>query len=137
MTHARRLFPLLVMAVCFAPNVVHAQDADNLIQVQTQKSAIQVSQDIEAAAKRHGYGVLAKRNMTKTLASKGLSIKETVMIFDLCSPQHAKKAIDEKVAVATVLPCSIAVWERDGRTTMAMVKPTRLRIPTKSITRYD
>lgn len=48
------------------------------------------------------------------------------MIFEVCQPQQAKKVLEQNMSVSTALPCRISIYEEDGKTTLATLKPTTL-----------
>jgi uncharacterized protein (DUF302 family) len=47
-------------------------------------------------------------------------------IFEVCTPQQAKKVLEANLEISTALPCRISVYE-DGRATkLATIKPTAM-----------
>jgi uncharacterized protein (DUF302 family) len=44
----------------------------------------------------------------------------------VCQPQQAKKVLDQNMSVSTALPCRISVYEENGKTVLATLKPTTL-----------
>ncbi|RME71240.1 MAG: DUF302 domain-containing protein [Verrucomicrobia bacterium] len=81
---------------------------------------------LAAAAQRHKFGVLGMHNLKEKMASKGVEFDREVRVFDVCNPQQAKDVLSNALEVSTVLPCRISAFERDGKTVLAMVRPTRL-----------
>ena len=57
---------------------------------------------------------------------KGVAFARECLIFEVCQPQQAKKVLDENMSVSTALPCRISVYEEDGKTVLATLKPTTL-----------
>jgi uncharacterized protein (DUF302 family) len=47
-------------------------------------------------------------------------------IFEVCQPQQAKRVLDQNMSVSTALPCRISIYEEDGKTILATLKPTIL-----------
>jgi len=45
---------------------------------------------------------------------------------EVCQPQQAKKVPDADMSVSTALPCRISIYEEDGKTILATLKPTTL-----------
>ena len=48
------------------------------------------------------------------------------LIFEVCQPQQAKKVLDADMSICTALPCRISIYEEDGNTILAALKPTTL-----------
>jgi uncharacterized protein (DUF302 family) len=48
------------------------------------------------------------------------------LIFEVCQPQQARKVLDDNMSVSTALPCRISIYEENGKTTLATLKPTAL-----------
>jgi uncharacterized protein (DUF302 family) len=44
----------------------------------------------------------------------------------VCQPQQAKKVLEENMSLSTALPCRISIYEEDGKTILATLKPTTL-----------
>ena len=94
--------------------------------VETAKAFDQASADLEAAVKRHGFGVLHVHDLGATLRSKGLAFDEQCRIFEVCNPQQAKKVLEANLEISTALPCRISVYEEGGLTKLATIKPTAM-----------
>ena len=57
---------------------------------------------------------------------KGVAFAHECLIFEVCQPQQAKKVLDENMSVSTALPCRISIYEENGKTILATLKPTTL-----------
>jgi len=97
-----------------------------LYTVQTSKAVEQAGQDLEAAGKRHQFGVLAVHDLQASMAKHGLMFPKPCRIYEVCQPQQAQRVLEANTAIATALPCRIAVYTEGGRTTLAMIRPTVL-----------
>ena len=73
--------------------------------VQTEKSFDQASADLDAAVKRHGFGVLHIHDLGSTLRSKGVSFDEQCKIFEVCNPMQAAKVLSTDMRLNMALPC--------------------------------
>jgi uncharacterized protein (DUF302 family) len=95
-----------------------------------EKSAIgsveQAARRVEEATKANGFGVIGIINLKEKITSKGVEFEPECIILEVCNPNEAKKVLDADIAISTVLPCRIAVYERDGKTWIATVPPTVL-----------
>ena len=81
---------------------------------------------LQEAARRHQFGILHTLDLKGTLHEKGIDIEDEVRVFDVCNPKAASQALRENLAVATVLPCRIAVYTTKLGTSIATVRPTDL-----------
>ncbi len=92
--------------------------------VDTAKSFEQAAADLDAAVKRHGFGVLHVHDIGNTLRSKGLSFTENCRVFEVCNPAQAAKVLASDMQMNMALPCRISVYTDKGRTRIGMIKPT-------------
>jgi Cd2+/Zn2+-exporting ATPase len=109
------------------PGAIEGRSHDDaLYTVHTKKPPERVGADLEAAVKRHQFGVLAVHDLQTSMAKHGLTFGKHCRIYEVCQPQQAKKVLEADTSIATALPCRIAVYTDGGQTTMSMIKPTVL-----------
>ena len=60
---------------------------------ETNKSFNQADADLEAAVKRHGFGVLHVHDLGSTLRSKGIVFDQHCKIFEVYNPVQAGKVL--------------------------------------------
>ena len=65
-------------------------------------------------------------DLKASMGKKGVEFTHECLIFEVCQPQQAKKVLDENMSVSTALPCRISIYEEDGKTLLATLKPTTL-----------
>ena len=94
--------------------------------VDSNKSVAQAAADLAKAVAAHGFGVLHVYDLKQTLASKGVELPNECRIFDVCNPRQASKVLQNDMNLSVALPCRIAVYEADGRTRVATLRPTEL-----------
>jgi len=92
--------------------------------VDTAKSFEQAAADLDAAVKRHGFGVLHVHDLGNTLRSKGLDFTENCRVFEVCNPAQAAKVLAADMQMNMALPCRISVYTEKGKTRIGMIKPT-------------
>ncbi len=97
-----------------------------LYTVQSNKSPEQAGKDLETAAVRHGFGVLAVHDLQASMAKRNLAFAKACRVYEVCQPAQAKRVLEANLAIATALPCRVAVYEGPHGTTLAMIKPTAL-----------
>jgi len=91
--------------------------------VETSKSFEQASNDLDAAVKRHGFGVLHVHDIGNTLRSKGQAFTEECRVFEVCNPAQAAKVLASDMQLNMALPCRISVYTEKGKTHIGMIKP--------------
>lgn len=91
--------------------------------VDTPKSFEQASADLDAAVKRHGFGVLHVHDIGNTLRSKGLEFSENCRVFEVCNPGQAAKVLASDMRMNMALPCRISVYTEQGQTKIGMIRP--------------
>lgn len=91
--------------------------------VETEKSFDQASTDLEAAVKRHQFGVLHVHDLGTTLRSKGVEFSDECKVFEVCNPAQAAKVMALDMRLNMALPCRISVYTEKGKTLIGLIKP--------------
>jgi uncharacterized protein (DUF302 family) len=97
-----------------------------LFKLSTDKTVSETAAAVQAAVEANHFGVMQVHNLKETMAKKGVEFAHECLIFEVCQPQQAKKVLDQNMSVSTALPCRISVYEENGRTVLATLKPTTL-----------
>jgi len=92
--------------------------------VDTSKPFEQACADLDAAVKRHGFGVLHVHDLGNTLRSKGQNFTENCRVFEVCNPAQAARVLASDMRMNMALPCRISVYTEKGKTRIGMIKPT-------------
>ena len=91
--------------------------------VDSNKSFEQAATDLEAAVKRHEFGVLHIHDLGNTLRSKGIAFTEQCKVFEVCNPVQAGKVLSTDMRLNMALPCRISVYTEKGKTRIGMIRP--------------
>jgi len=94
--------------------------------VETDKSFDQASEDLGAAVKQHGFGVLHIHDLGVTLRSKGIEFDEQCKVFEVCNPAQAAKVLSADMRLNMALPCRISVFTEQGKTKIGLIKPAQM-----------
>ena len=94
--------------------------------VETAKSFEQAATDLEAAVKRHGFGVLHVHDLGTTLRSKGQAFTEECKVFEVCNPAQAARVLSTDMRLNMALPCRISVFTEHGKTKLGLIKPVEM-----------
>lgn len=97
-----------------------------LYRVESKKSMSQIAQEFEAVAQKHKFGVLAVHDLKTKLKEKGVDFGHECLIYEVCSPQQAKKVLEVNPEISTALPCRIAIYPEGEDVTLATIQPTAL-----------
>ena len=97
-----------------------------LIKLSTDKTVSEAAAALQAAVQANHFGVMQVHNLKETMMKKGVDFARECLIFEVCQPQQAKKVLDQNMGVSTALPCRISIYEEDGKTILATLKPTVL-----------
>ena len=97
-----------------------------LIKFSTAKTVSEAAAALQAAVAANHFGVMHFHNLKETMMKKGVEFDRECLIFEVCQPQQAKKVLDQNMSVSTALPCRISIYEEDGKTALASLKPTTL-----------
>jgi uncharacterized protein (DUF302 family) len=87
--------------------------------VDTEKPFVKASQDLDAAVKEHGFGVLHVHDLGGTLRSKGVPFEEQCKVFEVCNPGQAAKVLSTDMRLNMALPCRISVFTERAKPGLA------------------
>lgn len=94
--------------------------------VKTLKTINQAVEDVTASLKEVGFGVLGTLNFKEILQKKGLEFKEEYRLLEVCNPSAAKQALESNPEIGLLLPCTIAVYQKNDENFISLAKPTAL-----------
>ena len=82
-----------------------------------------VIEEITAALKNEGFGILTEINIKEKLKEKlGIEFRKYI-ILGACSPANAYKSLQVEENIGLMLPCNVIVYEKDGKTVLSVIKP--------------
>jgi uncharacterized protein (DUF302 family) len=88
------------------------------------KSVESVIELLTVELQKEGFGVLTKIPMHDKFKDKlGIDFKK-YFIIGACNPPNAYQAVLAEEDIGLLLPCNIVVYEKDGATTLSVIKPT-------------
>lgn len=85
-----------------------------------------VCERLPEIAQKHKFGVLGTHDLKQKMESKGVPFSRECRVFEVCNPQQAQAVLTRSIEISTAIPCRIAVYVENGRTTLATIKPTAL-----------
>ena len=94
--------------------------------VETRKTFDQAATDLDAAVKRHEFGVLHVHDLGATLRSKGIAFAEQCKVFEVCRPRQAASVLATDMRLNMALPCRISVYTEQGKTRIGLIKPVQM-----------
>jgi uncharacterized protein (DUF302 family)/RNA polymerase-binding transcription factor DksA len=94
--------------------------------VPTAKSIDDAARDLEAAARKHEFGVLHVHDLKATLTKKGYPLERQCRVFEVCNPQQATRVLQRDMRLNMALPCRISVFEDKGATKIGTILPAEL-----------
>jgi len=94
--------------------------------VESNKPFEQAAADLDAAVKRHGFGVLHVHDIGNTLRGKGVAFEPQCRVFEVCNPLQAAKVMAADIRLNMALPCRISVYTEAGKTRIGMIKPAAI-----------
>ena len=96
---------------------------DFAITMESDKPFDTVVANIEENVPKHQFRVLAVHDVQATLEEKGLDL-EPLKIIEVCNAKFAHQALHREGDVALFMPCRYAVYERAGKTTVKLARPS-------------
>jgi uncharacterized protein (DUF302 family) len=79
---------------------------------------------LTTAAAEHRFGVLSQLDLRGKLHEKGVEFGHACWVLEVCSPVQAKKVLEADIRLATLLPCRIAIYEKDGQLMVGTLRPS-------------
>jgi len=83
-------------------------------------------EDTRQAVQDNKFGVLNVLDLQATLKSKGFDLTSPCYILDVCNPAQAINVLNEDLDMNIALPCRMSVYAENGKSRLAMIKPTAL-----------
>lgn len=97
-----------------------------LYEIRSSKSLPEIDGRLRDAAARHKFGVLAVHNLGETMRNKGVDYAGECMIYEICNPHQAKRALEANAAVANALPCRISLYRDGSEYKLSTILPTAM-----------
>lgn len=94
--------------------------------VKTLKTINQAAEELTASLKEVGFGVLGTLDFKEILQKKGLEFKDEYKLLEVCNPSAAKQALESNPEVGLLLPCTIAIYQKNNENFISLAKPTAL-----------
>lgn len=90
-----------------------------------QESKLSFNETVEAiteSAKEQKWSIPHQYDLQATMKKHGFDVKP-VKVFSLCKPEHAYEILNsnEERLASALMPCRIAVYEKDGKTFVSML----------------
>lgn len=95
-------------------------------QISVKRPFEQVVEEIVAALKTEGFGVLTEINVKATLKKKIDVDVPQQMILGACNPGFAHQAMNAEPDIGLLLPCNVTVRETGDEVTVSVVNPLQL-----------
>jgi uncharacterized protein (DUF302 family) len=83
-----------------------------------------VIEEVTAALKKEGFGILTEINIKDKLKEKLGDEFRKYVILGACSPANAYKSLQVEENIGLMLPCNVIVYERGGKTVLSVIRPT-------------
>ena len=94
--------------------------------VKTLRNLDDVIIDLTKKLKEINFGVLETLDFKKILTEKGLEFSDNYKLLEVCNPQLAKQVLEANPDFGLLLPCTIAVYQKDNEKFISLARPTLL-----------
>lgn len=83
----------------------------------------QAVERVIGALKDEGFGVLTSVDVKKTMKDRLNAEFRDYTIIGACNPPLSHRALNQNLESGLVLPCNVIVYDKDGRSTVAIANP--------------
>jgi uncharacterized protein (DUF302 family) len=94
--------------------------------VDSAKPFPQAAEDLDAAVRRHEFGVLHVHDLGETLRGKGMTFAEECRVFEVCNPGQAVRVLGAEMRLNMALPCRISVYTEGAQTKIGLIRPVKM-----------
>jgi len=94
--------------------------------VKSEKTVDEVVMTLTKNLKDVGFGILGTLDFQKIFQIKGLEYDREYKLLEVCNPVAAKTVLDSNPELGLMLPCTIAVYDDNGKTVISLAKPTSI-----------
>lgn len=94
--------------------------------VKTQKNIDDAVTDLTKGLKKINFGVLETLDFKKILTEKGLEFSDNYKLMEVCNPNLVKQVLEANPDLGLLLPCTIAVYQKDNENFISLARPTSL-----------
>jgi len=94
--------------------------------VKTQKSVDDVITTLTEDLKEIGFGVLEILDFKKILSEKNVELSNNYRLMEVCNPNLAKQVLEANPDLGLLLPCTIAVYQKNNENYISLARPTSL-----------
>ena len=94
--------------------------------VKTHKAIDEIITNVTEELKKIGFGVLETLDFKKILTEKGLEFADNYRLMEVCNPNLAKQVLEANPDLGLLLPCTIAVYQKENANYISLAKPTTL-----------
>ncbi len=94
--------------------------------VKTKKDIDDAITTLTEDLKEIGFGVLETLDFKKILSEKGLEFADNYKLMEVCNPNLAKQVLEANPDLGLLLPCTIAVNQKDNENYISLARPTSL-----------
>ena len=94
--------------------------------VKTQKNIDDAITTLTEDLKEIGFGVLETLDFKKILSEKNVELSNNYRLMEVCNPNLAKQVLEANPDLGLLLPCTIAVYQKDNENYISLARPTSL-----------
>ena len=94
--------------------------------VKTQKAMDDAVEEITSNLTKIKFGVLGTLDFKEIFAKKGIDFLNEYKLLEVCNPVAAKQALDSDPNIGLMLPCTIAIYEKNDENYISLARPTVL-----------
>lgn len=92
----------------------------------TKKTVNQVVEDVIENLREVGFGVIGIIDFKDLFEKKGIEFTKEYRLLEVCNPQTAKTVLEKDPTIGLLLPCTIAIYQKEDKNYISLAKPTVL-----------
>ena len=94
--------------------------------IKTHKNIDDTITNLTKGLKEINFEVLETLDFKKILSEKGLEFSDSYKLLEVCNPHLAKQVLEANPDLGLLLPCTIAVYQKNNENFISLARPTSL-----------
>ena len=107
-------------------NILKGEKMPYYIKEQSNLEFIELLSATEKALSDNGFGIITRIDFKETFKKKIDKDIESYIVLGACKPDLAYTAVTAEIDIGLLLPCNVAVYEKEGKCYVSVIDPNKV-----------